>query len=356
MILLLWLFFAKTNARHVVYLLPPLLIAIHLVLHRFRLHLNHASLVALALYTLAVVASLAVNPSLGPLTQRDLLIVFGYILVFCLYMEAPAVTADIVLLGLIGGLAIEAQRQGISFVVNFTKSDGILELALAFPLGVVLIYYLTERRWGRVLIAGFFFFVAFKRIAMVGVLAAFALDFLTHRLSQPARRGFFIAAVVFACLAALFSEAVFSELGKLLGIASDNQVSLGRYAIAQELWARWWPGGLTHWLFGFGPGSADAQLVYRGELTNPHNDWLKILFDYGAFGLLLLHGVLAALFPKTRLGNMLYLYSAVLMITDNTFIYMFHFAAVFLISRIPPAERSVQASEPPWHALSRQPL
>ena len=355
-IMLLWQFADGTGARYVLYLLPPLLIVIHLALNRFRPQLQHAGLIALALYTVAVLASLAINPGLGAYTQRDLLIVFGYILVFCLYMEAPAATADVVLLGLIGALAIEAYQQGISTAVDFTNSVGILESPLAFPLGVVLIYYLKERRWGRALIAGIFFFVAFKRIAMLGVMAAFALDFLTRRRSPAASRRIFFAVVVFACLAALFSTQVFAELGNLVGITSTNQVSLGRYDIAEELWTRWRPGGLAHHLFGFGPGAADAWLVFRGIEANPHNDWLKILFDYGAFGLVLMQGVLAALFPKTRLGNKLYLYSAILMVTDNTFIYMFHFAVVFLISRISPTEKPVQVPVRPWPALGQQAL
>ena len=354
--LLLWMLSGENAGRYILYVLPPLLIIVHLVLNRFRLPLDGAGLIALALYSLAVLATLAVNPGLGFYAQRDLLIIFGYIFIFSLHMEAPAVTADVVLLGLVGGLLIEAQRQGVSFVVDFSGSRGILESGLAFPLGVVLIYHMNERRWGRALITAMIFVIAFKRIAMVGVLAAVALDFLTHRLSQAASRRLFAAAVVLACLVALFSTMIFGELGTLAGSVSSNAVSLGRYSFAEALWAHLSQGGMAHWLFGFGPGAADAWLAHKDILANPHNDWLKILVDYGAFGLLLLHGVLAVLFPRTRLGNMLYLYAAVLMITDNTLIYLFHFAVVFLISRIPPTAMAVHAAGRPRPAVGHQAL
>ena len=354
--LLVWQLSGANIGRYILYALPTLLVVVHLVLNRFRPHLDGAGLTALAIYSLVVVATLAVNPSLGFYAQRDLLIIVGYIVIFSLYVEAPAITADIVLAGLIAGLLVEAGQQGVSTVIDFSGSRGVLESIFAFPLGVVLIYHLNERRWGRALITAIFFVIAFKRIAMVGVVAAVALDFLARRLSQAARRRLFVAAVVLACVTALFSTRIFGELGSLAGGVNSNAVSLGRYSFAEALWAHWSQGGMAHWLFGFGPGSADAWLAHKDILANPHNDWLKILFDYGAFGLVLLHGVLAVLFPATRLGNKLYLYAAILMITDNTLIYLFYFAVVFLISRIPPATPAVHAVTQPWPAYGQRAL
>ena len=48
----------------------------------------------------------------------------------------------------------------------------------------------------------------------------------------------------------------------------------------------------------------------------------------------------ARFFQANRLGNQLYLYAGVLMITDNTLIYLFHFAVAFLISRIEPSRQA----------------
>jgi O-antigen ligase len=337
-----WDYFGDSDSRYIIYALPLLLVAVHLVLYSFRPRLDGGGLMALGLYTVAVIASLAVNPGLDIYAQRNLLIIFGYFVILSLYLRAPAWTADVVLLGIIAGLAIEISRAGIVLNFEVFSSQGMIESSLAFPLGLVLIYYLNERQWGRALIAAIVLVVGSKRIAMAGVLAAVALDVLSYRLSPVARRRLFFAAVVLCIAAALFSEQVFKELGALANIDS-NEVSLGRYSFASELWARFSPTGLRHWLFGLGPGSADAWLVHQGILLNPHNDWLKILFEYGIFGLVLLLAAFAALFPRTRFGNKLFLYTAVLMITDNTLIYLYHFAVVFLISRIvpPPAGRAV---------------
>ena len=338
--ILAWESAGESSGRYIIYTVPPLLVIVHLALSRFRPQLDAAPLVALGLYSLAVFASLAVNPHVNAFTQRDLLIIFGYIVVFCLYLKAPAAIADVLLVGLSLGLLIEARREGVTLDISFAGSQGIVESVLAFPLGALLIYYLSQRRWGRALLTGLVFLVAFKRIALIGVGAAVALDFLTRHLSVVARRRMFIAVVIFGCLFALFSVRVFDELATLLGSDSSNAISLGRYQIATELWTKFSQGDGLHWLFGYGPGAADtwvAQMDQVDELRNPHNDWLKILVDYGAFGLILWNGILARFFPANRLGNQLYLYAGVLMITDNTLIYLFHFAVAFLISRIEPS-------------------
>ncbi len=44
------------------------------------------------------------------------------------------------------------------------------------------------------------------------------------------------------------------------------------------------------------------------------------------------------------------------MITDNTLIYLFQFAVVFLISRIPPAAPAVHAARQSWPVFGRQAL
>ena len=297
--LIVWAYSGEGIGRYVLYTVPLFLVAVHLVLNRLRPRLDGASLIALGLYALAVFASFAVNPHPGPFAERDLLIIFGYIVIFCLYLEAPAAVADVVLFGLSGGLLIEAQRKGVSFDINFADSQGMVESVLAFPLGGLSLYYLSDRRWGRALIAGLVFLVAFKRIALVGVGMVVLLDLVTRHLSIAGRRRVFVAFVILACFLALSSEWLFNELATLSGTDSSNAASLGRTEIAVVLWTNFLHGGELHHLFGFGPGAADTWVAKTGLLENPHNDWLKILVDYGAFGVLFWIAILAKLFPRT---------------------------------------------------------
>jgi hypothetical protein len=106
------------------------------------------------------------------------------------------------------------------------------------------------------------------------------------------------------------------------------------------LWNQLKAGQMANWIFGFGPGAADAWVTSYFRLGNPHNDWLKILFDYGTFGFLSLHAILFLTLTRHRLGIMIYLYSATLMMTDNVFIYMFHqvFVAMMMCTGRPEWE------------------
>ena len=343
--LLAWVYAGESGGRHIIYALPVFLVAVYLVLNRTRARLDGSALVALGLYAVAALASLAVNLHLTFLAQRDLLIIGSYIVIFCLYMEAPAAIADVLLVALAVGMVIETEHRGIGADINFAASQGLVESILAFPLGALLIYYLNARRWGRALLTAILFLIAFKRIALLGVAAAVALDFLTRPLSQTAARRVFFAAVIAACVVALTTLTVFNELANMLGVDNGNAVSLGRSSIATELWSKFSAVGAVHWVFGSGPAAADSWVIQMlTSVTNPLNDWLKILIDYGAFGLVLWHGILARLYPRSRLGNQLYLYGAILMITDNTIIYLFYFAVVFLISHIGPKAQTTKAA------------
>jgi hypothetical protein len=42
------------------------------------------------------------------------------------------------------------------------------------------------------------------------------------------------------------------------------------------------------------------------------------------------------------------------MITDNTLIYLFYFAVVFLISRIPPAPQAARTTGSAWPSFGRR--
>jgi O-antigen ligase len=56
-----------------------------------------------------------------------------------------------------------------------------------------------------------------------------------------------------------------------------------------QIWATTWDSYLTSPWFGHGVGSADNLItrVYGGSVGHPHNDYLRILHDYGLVGLVM---------------------------------------------------------------------
>ena len=64
-----------------------------------------------------------------------------------------------------------------------------------------------------------------------------------------------------------------------------------------------------------------------------HNDYLKILFDYGGIGLTVILLAYFAAYHGYAGVLAVFVLTATIMITDNVFIYYFHQFVCFLVSR-----------------------
>jgi hypothetical protein len=108
---------------------------------------------------------------------------------------------------------------------------------------------------------------------------------------------------------------------------------LGRYAIGAEMTHVIENRSLMQSLVGFGPGSANAlaTLISGGGLGEPHNDWLKILYDYGMLGSILITVFLALVFSSSRIAAVIALTSATIMATDNVAIYLYYQIPIVLM-------------------------
>ena len=332
-----WIVFKDELAKYILYTLPFTLSAVYLIVNEGRIKLHRPGVVALGLYLTCAIVSIVANNWFGFFAIRDVAIIGGYLFLFVLWFRAPASTADICLVALIIGMLVEAATEGFGEEVNLFGSQGILESTLAFPIGVITLYYLHARKWGRAFIAAIWLFLAFKRIAFLALPAALIFDMAIGRYIRPSRaRPLAFQAVFVLSLISLFSTQIFDYVALTLKIAntSANSISLGRHDMAMTLWSDLSGSSIWRLLFGAGPGAADSVLVIRlarVEASNPHNDWLKIFFDYGAFGFIIMHAVLFRVLCEHRLGVMLYIYGAVLMMTDNVFIYMFYHPFVLLM-------------------------
>jgi hypothetical protein len=122
-----------------------------------------------------------------------------------------------------------------------------------------------------------------------------------------------------------------SVLSEQLYGATDTRVSLeevmlGRHAIGVAMTNVLANRPLTTSLLGAGAGSADALalLVTDGTLAEPHNDWLKIVFDYGIIGSVVMTVFFAAVFSASKVGAAIAVANAVVMTTDNVLIYIYY--------------------------------
>lgn len=324
----------ESAARYLIYVLPPAMILVATVASGGRPRLDRSSLGALVLFAVAAAFSLATGGGLGENAVRDILIIGGYLALFSLSFSGSARFADILLLTLVAGMALEAARDGVQMQVQLLESEGILESTLAFPLGALFIYYVLTNRPFRAFVTFIFFFLAFKRIALAAALAAL-LVYAAIRIFRLVRweRTIVMAIMVACTIVALFTMDIFVYLAGHVRDLNATAISLGRFGMARAIWEAVDPGSLPKLLFGHGIGQAHAVVTLAAG-TDPHNDWLKIFFEYGVFGLLAFYVILAKVFFRNPIFTCIAIYVAILMVTDNTLIYMDFYASLFLLSRV----------------------
>lgn len=355
-IVCVWVGSSESDSKYAIYALPGLMMLTCAVLMRWRISVELLSFRAFLVYAFVAVVSTLVN-SYSAFATRDLLIVAGYLLLFTVAVRAPVFVADACLVSLTFATGVVAVNRGFGDGFDFLSSAGILESPLAFPLGILFLYFAGARQWGRAALAFLLFFLAFKRIAIASAVLVLAIEFALALLGQR-RIGRLLAAVIVvtASVVSLYLLEIFAFVAHLLNDEnlSANSISLGRSDLAAILAKGMHDSGLYHQLLGFGPGSADALLDRTVGSSNPHNDWLKIYFDYGLVGFVGFHVVLYLIHPNTALGNRLYIFLAIVMCTDNVLIYVFYFVYLFLILRIhqPPGSTDTAIRRP---ASLRQP-
>ena len=339
--------------KYVIYSLPLTLgAAYYLSYGGARPPIDDRAFVALAMYLALAVAGILINSWFGFFPYRDVFIVCSYLLLFVFWFRAPASIMDVALGAVAACLAIEAAARigpdvtlvdanGLYAILGLTipsgntvfGSHGILESTLGFPLGVIFLFYLHKRKWSLAAVAGMLQLLAFKRITFAGVALAVAFDAVVSRnLRFGIARRLGCVLVVALSITAIFSTSIFQTSADFFQLrdSSANGISLGRYDIAVMLWDRLDEASTLNWLIGFGAGAADAVSQAVADL-NPHNDWLKILFDYGLLGTFVMHLIFFMILTRHRLGLMIYIYTATLMVTDNIFIYMFYYPFIAMI-------------------------
>jgi O-Antigen ligase len=170
-----------------------------------------------------------------------------------------------------------------------------------------------------------------KRIGMMAILVGISTVFLLrHIAARKMKLSRF--AVLLASLAVInvvgthlipISEYVYRSLNMNVHIEA---VMLGRYKIGSELTHDIDERPMVESLIGYGAGNANelATELTKGSLVLPHNDWLKILYDYGILGSILITFFIALVFSSSTTAAAVALTNAIIMTTDNVTIYLYY--------------------------------
>lgn len=170
-----------------------------------------------------------------------------------------------------------------------------------------------------------------KRIGVVAILVGLASIFLFRKaaaLKKRRNRFIFLLATLGVINIAgsnmfYLSQYTYESLSMSVPI---EEIMLGRYVIGSEMARVIDSRSAVEALIGFGPGGADAlaTLVSSGTLKEPHNDWLKIHYDYGILGSIAITVFIALVFSTSATGAVIAIASAILMTTDNVVMYFFY--------------------------------
>ena len=170
-----------------------------------------------------------------------------------------------------------------------------------------------------------------KRVGVIAILVGLVCIFLFRKaaaLKERRNRFIFLLATlgvtnIAASNMIYISQYTYESLRISVPI---EEIMLGRYAIGSEMTRAIDSRSAVESLIGFGPGAAAAlaTVVTSGTLKEPHNDWLKILYDYGILGSIAITAFIALVFSTSATGAVIAIASAILMTTDNVVMYLYY--------------------------------
>ena len=170
-----------------------------------------------------------------------------------------------------------------------------------------------------------------KRIALLAMLVGIISIFVFNRIALFEKRDvrflvLLVGLVAINVAAVNFTSIVEYAYSELRLDANIEEIMLGRYAIGNEISRVLENRSWLESIIGSGPGSASivASSVSGGTITQAHNDWAKIVIDYGILGSSVITVFMALIFSSSRMSMSIALVSAVIMTTDNVLIYVFY--------------------------------
>jgi hypothetical protein len=194
-----------------------------------------------------------------------------------------------------------------------------------------------------------------KRIAIIAILVGLACLFLFRKAAvlktRRNRLVFLLATLGVINIAASNMIRISQYVHESLRMSvSIEEIMLGRHAIGYEMTRAIDDRSQLESLVGFGPGAAAALAtrVSTGTLKEPHNDWLKILYDYGIMGSVAITVFIALVFSTSATAAVVAIASAILMTTDNVVMYLYYqFPIVLMVGYCAPSESRMNGTAQP---------
>lgn len=238
--------------------------------------------------------------------------------------------------------------------ISLGQSQATAETTFGLLTPLLCIYFLIARKFGVATLCAFLALMMFKRIAFAAFMVAAAACYLEyHAKSLIARRLWKLAIVMSIFAVCGLSVYINSAYEIMVTPYNDyvkpgttiNNFTSGRYSIYEFIWRNYLDHqSLLQLVFGNGVASSSMMMSQPSVLSFSHvsllhNDWFRILIEYGLIGLFLV----LATFSRLSHGPMAIaaiVYTTILFATDNVAMYVFYWTLFLILLRSCPVELS----------------
>lgn len=338
--------------RYFLYAMPAVTFASVLaLLDNKRIVLDTRILVFLLLYGLSVVIATLHSGYYNHLTTRDVILTTIPFVTLLVRFRVPPDLLKWLVIGLMclhfTNIIDELMAGTLGGSIDLQHSQGLAESTFAFPLTALFIYVLLTKRYWYALVVLLAVFLAFKRIALGGMICAvtayFALQLIDGQLGRGIRPRLpsKIALIGFLVIIAVISRHIVDIFDYIdayvvhLYVHTPEEVLLGRYKVNQNLFFYLFddPKTTDH-LFGLGIGTTSAYASKWTAVVLLHNDMLKLQVEHGIIGTIMIVSGFILVFSRTYVSMALFVYAVTLWLTDNTLIYVSFSFVLILLNRM----------------------
>jgi len=278
-----------------------------------------------------------------------LLSILGALIPFSTFRWFPQI---MLVAGVINVASLFLAGGSYSVDVSLLDSSSVGETSFGLIMPLVVIYLYTRGRLIESLVALMIGFLMFKRIAIFGAIGVIVCDWVLLRVNRERCDGLWwpIGMTISTIIAivglninyvyVLYSNLLYDVVGRRV---TPNEISSGRYVLTEAFWNRVLDENtIVQWIFGGGVGRSSSGLsgiadAIGSDLVLLHNDWIRILSDYGIVGILIVCVTSSALMSRGRLPFLCALYTLICFLTDNTLTYVSFMMALTFVARMTEA-------------------
>jgi hypothetical protein len=238
----------------------------------------------------------------------------------------------------------------LSFSIIYSNYNLSSEFHNGVIIGCFFIFFINRKLFVWALFAAILILMSGKRSIFLGVLPALATWYLFIAPLGIHKRKYLMALILLIYFGAFYAIGTnFDTFSKwfLDFIEMDDQYTLDRFLMGREIFIvhlkkQIAQSELLQYLFGYGPGQADVFIYEevrpdwgseKRDSINPHNDFLKMRFDYGLVGSLLFFIVFYSAYVRSKIGIQMFLYTIPLFLVDNSFIFVYYWFIAMTVAR-----------------------